>query len=137
MKKIAAIFFIIITGFSAGHQLYANDIDCAVTNKLITIKNGRTTMIISNNIGFTISYGEVSGLMSAPSSIYINDGNKKIFFTRTGVQTSEINDKRFGNGKSVVAEAKSGDGRLVAHMYFRTFYRYPDAILVRSTFKNV
>src|SRR5205085_4622358 len=65
------------------------------------------------------------------------DGNKKIFFTRTGVQTSEINDKRFGSGKSVLVEAKSGDGRLLAHMYFRTFYRYPDAILVRSTFKNV
>src|SRR4051812_29815344 len=134
MKKYYSIIFIFILFTQI---VRASDIFCSIGVSAITIKSGRTTLTVNNQVGFAVSFQKTghSNVVSAPSSIYVTDGNNdKITFTRTAAQQFALQDKRYGKGRQVLMQGRSSDANLLCNIYFEIFDRYPDVVMVRTSF---
>ena len=108
MKRILFILSFLMFSMFACSLIHANEVACSVTDRLIIITNGRTTLRVSNHIGFSISFNKQYQTIGAPSSIYITDiNNRKIYFNRLNAYASRISDEENGKGKSVYVKELS------------------------------
>lgn len=117
-------------------------VDFKISRNSVEIKNAKTSMTVDNAISFRILYGknDNSFLLTDPtgkSSIGLKDSlGNKIYLTRKSARAMNISDI-FGTGKMIMIEAESDDKRILCNIFLSAYTDFPDAILVRSSFKNI
>jgi alpha-galactosidase len=136
-------YFIMITVLTSCNQRKDAGVICTLNSKLVTIRNAGTSLSVDNDIGFAITYKkndeqiQLTAENDGNTSIFLIDSvNNRVTFTRRAAGIVEINDQ-YGEGKSIGIEAESDDKRLKCSISLTSYNKFPDVILVRSSFKNI
>ena len=121
----------------------AAKVSCRITDQMITIRNTNTTIRLNNRFECELYFqnaGENYQLTDQDKrseTIYLTDtSNNRIGFKRKSADLQLINDK-FGKGKSVRVEGISVDGKIICSLSLNAYDKFPNVILVSSSFKNI
>ena len=114
---------------------------CTVGKNLITIRNANTTLTVDDNLNFSISFRDTGITESETgkrisSVCLIDSANHLISFSRNSVKPDMMNDK-FGEGRIVKITAGSDDHSILSTTSLTVYTKFPDVILVQSSFKNI
>ncbi len=112
-----------------------------VSKDLITIRNANTSLTVDDNLKFSILFRDTiitaSETEKSVSSVCLLDSaNHIIPFSRSSVKPDKVNDK-FGEGRIVKIFGGSADHSILSTISLVAYRKFPDVILVQSSFKNV
>lgn len=135
-------FIAILTAVSCGNETDPGII-CSLKKDRIIMMNSKTTLSVDNNLTFTIS------LMNKGKNICITSGQGKstsvcladsagnmVSFSKRSAVVEDISDKN-GDGKRMLIDAESGDGKILCKIFLSSYIQFPDMILVQASFKNI
>jgi alpha-galactosidase len=122
---------------SKGHT----GINCTVSKNQVILRNANTALTVDEDLHFSLSFRE-SNVTEAErpagiSSVCLIDSADHIIpFSRNYVLTEQVDDN-LGEGRIVRIFAGSEGQRILSTISLTAYRKFPDVILVQSSFKNI